>query len=64
MAHLRLAPLSCFSFFLIFIFAKKDDSSFSVFLFFSFKCFIAGNCIRVQQNMFPPWSVLHGDVVS
>ena len=43
----------CFSFFL-----EKKVSSF---LFFQI-CFIAGIGVRVW--LFPPWSVLHGDVVS
>ena len=53
-------PLSCFfiSFFIICFFLKL------FFLSFFHICFIAGIGVKLKLSMFPPQSVLHGDVVS
>ena len=49
-----------FLFLFLFLFFLKKKKFFIMCLFF----FFSSICVRVQQKMFPPKSVLHGDAVS
>ena len=60
-SFLHFFDFSCFSF-SFFHFFEEKTVFFSFFLCFFLICFIAGISIRVK--LFPPQSVLHGDVVS
>ena len=56
---------SSFFFFFFFFFFLDLVLLFLFFSMFFFICFFFSSiCIRVYQKKFPPWSVLHGDVVS